>query len=104
MEATANHKGQHLWPLILVAAGLILGAALGFVTGINFAQSAAQQIAQQEGRVACGTFLVALPIGGAIFGALAGAISSIAAVLLIRFESNRQGPRRQSDWAAYYGK
>jgi O-antigen/teichoic acid export membrane protein len=104
MEAAADRKRGDVWPIIFIAASLILGAALGFVMGSDIAQSAASEIMRQQGKVGCGTFLVALPIGGAIFGAMAGAITSIAVVLLIRFYSKPRGPRRQSDWAAYYGK
>ncbi len=103
MEAVSNARRNYLWPILLVLAGSIVGAAMGWDEGVHELQSIADAHSQQ-GKSFCGTGIIFLPFFLAFVGASAGAVPGMAVAAFVYFKTARHRPRAQSDWAAYYGR
>ncbi len=103
MEAASNAGTNYLWPILLVLAGSIIGAALGWEEGVHELQSIADAHSQQ-GKPLCGTGIIFLPFFLAFVWAGAGTVPGMAVAAFVYFKTARHGPRAQSDWAAYYGR
>ena len=86
--------------ILLIIAGLILGAVLGWHSGVDSVRSIAEEGAR-KGEFVCGTGFPIIVIGSAIMGMVVGAIPGLMLTIVIYFR-NRQKKKR--DWAAYYGE
>jgi hypothetical protein len=99
MSAYADRARPFIWPIFLPVIGLLIGAITGWAVGVHAVQATVKALSERD-QFVCGTGLVFLPFGYALFGMLIGAMPGIIIALIIY---RRRQPPGQSNWAAYYG-